>query len=139
MVVDVRGYVRSTSSVEMYWMKSSVPESESYRIVGYQVYYRETVAGLFGRKRQEFVSPDEETVGVSELHTSVVIEFLRRDTDYQFQVAALADFDGDLATGQRSRVVNIRVAYTNIVPGTDKVVTASNPVFSPSESSELHC
>ena len=77
--------VVSGSSVRLTWDRISLPE-----ITGYIVYYRMT-----GQQSQN--------VTVSSTVDSVVIAGLERSAEYQFQVAARAEQNGEMIEGTRSK------------------------------------
>ena len=88
LVMNVEVEVVSDTSVRVLWDSVDIPE-----ITGYTVYYSQTG----NRKRQS-----EESVTVPSSDNSVVIEGLLNNVEYQFQVVAIAELDGDVITGQRS-------------------------------------
>ena len=77
----------SDSSVRVSWDSVDIPE-----ITDYTVYYSQTG----NRKRQS-----EGSITVPSSDNSVVIEDLS-SAEYQFQVAAIAEVDGEMIVGQRS-------------------------------------
>ena len=86
--MNVEVEVISDSSVRVSWDSVDIPE-----ITGYIVYYSQTG----NRKRQS-----EESITVPSSDNSVVIEGLLNNVEYQFQVVAIAELDGDVIMGQRS-------------------------------------
>ena len=99
--------VVSATSIQVSWDRLDIPE-----ITGYMVYYRQT--------------------GNSEIFTtvpgsknSVTIENLLMDVEYQFQVVALAELDGDVVMGERSNVSISRP--TAPPPTTPPPPTTSSP------------
>ena len=88
LVMNVEVEVVSDTSVRVSWDSLDIPE-----ITGYTVYYNQTA----NRKR-----PSEESITVPSSDNSVVIEGLLNNVEYQFQVAAIAEVDGDVIVGQRS-------------------------------------
>ena len=97
----------SDTSVRVSWDSVDIPE-----ITGYTVYYSQTGS----RKRQS-----EESITVPSSDNSVVIEGLLNNVVYQFQVAAIAELDGDVIVGQRSLlnvIVAILLATTTCLPAT---------------------
>ena len=86
----------SDTSVRVSWDSVDIPE-----ITGYTVYYSQTG----NRKRQS-----EESITVPSSDNSVVIEGLLNNVEYQFQVVAIAELDGDVIIGQRSiRMVTVKL------------------------------
>ena len=85
--------VVSDTSVRVSWDSVDIPE-----ITGYTVYYSQTRS----RKRQS-----EESITVPSSDNSVVIEGLLNNVEYQFQVVAIAELDGDVIMGQRSLLCNV--------------------------------
>ena len=96
LVLNVEVEVVSDTSVRVSWDSVDIPE-----ITGYTVYYSQTG----NRKRQS-----EEFVTVPNSDNSVVIEGLLNNVEYQFQVVAIAELDGDVIIGQRSLRHGIVVA-----------------------------
>ena len=88
--------VVSDTSVKVSWDSVDIPE-----ITGYTVYYSQTG----NRKRQS-----EESITVPSSDNSVVIEGLLNNVEYQFQVVAIAELDGDVIMGQRSVLSRVVVA-----------------------------
>ena len=78
----------SDTSVRVSWDSVDIPE-----ITGYTVYYSQTG----NRKRQS-----EDSITVPSSDNFVVIEGLLNNVEYQFQVVAIAELDGDVIMGQRS-------------------------------------
>ena len=97
MNVEVK--VVSDTSVRVSWDSVDIPE-----ITGYTVYYSQTG----NRKRQ---SEEPITVPSSDNSVHVVIEGLLNNLEYQFQVVAIAELDGDVIMGQRSNVIRIGVIF----------------------------
>ena len=93
LVMNVEVEVVSDTSVRVSWDSVDIPE-----ITGYTVYYSQTG----NRKRQS-----EESITVSSSDNSVVIEGLLNNVEYQFQVVAIAELDGDVIMGQRSLLCNV--------------------------------
>ena len=87
-MTNVEVEVVSDTSVRVSWDSVDIPE-----ITGYTVYYSQTG----NRKRQS-----EESITVTTSDNSVVIEGLLNNVEYQFQVVAIAELDGDVIMGQRS-------------------------------------
>ena len=76
----------SIDSVKVSWEIIDTPE-----IIGYIFYYSQTGS----RERQS-----EESITVPSSNNSVVIEGLLNNVEYQFQVVAIIELDGDVTTGQ---------------------------------------
>ena len=96
-VEDVQVSSISSTSVIVSWDPVSLlPSEEEEYNVSYRIYYSHV-----GRKRQE----GEANVTTSE--TSVVITGLTPGTEYQIQVAAIAQGNGVEIEGQRSHLVRI--------------------------------
>ena len=95
LVMNVEVEVVSDTSVRVSWDSVDIPE-----ITGYTVYYNQTG----NRKRQS-----EESITVPSSDNSVVIEGLLNNVEYQFQVVAIAELDGDVIMGQRSNNMTIIV------------------------------
>ena len=81
MVVNVEVEVITDISVRVSWDLLDIPET-----TGYIVYYSQTGS----------------TWSVTTSANSVTIGGLTNDVEYQFQVAAIAELDGDVVTGERS-------------------------------------
>ena len=100
--MNVEVEVVSDTSVRVSWDSVDIPE-----ITGYTVYYSQTG----NRKRQS-----EESITVPSSDNSVVIEGLLNNVEYQFQVVAIAELDGDVIIGQRSllsRIVVVNMSANN--------------------------
>ena len=97
-MLNVEVEVVSDTSVRVSWDSVDIPE-----ITGYTVYYSQTGS----RKRQS-----EESITVPSSDNSVVIEGLLNNVEYQFQVVAIAELDGDVIMGQKSLRSGIIVALT---------------------------
>ena len=78
--------VVSAISVQVTWDQLDIPE-----ITRYIVYYSQT-----GNSEMITTVPGSEN--------SVTIENLLTDVEYQFQVVAVAELDGDVIVGERSNV-----------------------------------
>ena len=85
----------SASSVRVSWETQRLNISE---ITGYIVYYSQT------DKRQE-----EGRVTVSGLVTSVLIDNLSSYVEYQFQVVAVVEVEGEVLIGQRSMLNSMSI------------------------------
>ena len=108
LVMNLEVEVVSDTSVRVSWDSVDIPE-----ITGYIVYYSQTG----NRKRQS-----EESITVPSSDNSVVIEGLLNNAEYQFQVAAIAELDGDVIMGQRSLLSGIVVALPTTAPTTGTTV-----------------
>ena len=97
IVMNVEVEVVSDTSVRVSWDSVDIPE-----ITNYTVYYSQTG----DRKRQS-----EESITVPSSDKSVVIEGLLNNVEYQFQVVAIAELDGDVIMGQRSNVTRIGLIF----------------------------
>ena len=95
LVMNVEVEIVSDTSVRVSWDSIDIPE-----ITGFIVYYKQTG----NRKRQS-----EESITVPSSDNSVVIEGLLNNVEYQFQVVAIAELDGDVIIGQRSNNMTIIV------------------------------
>ena len=84
-------FVTSATSVRVSWDRLDIPE-----ITGYIVYYSQT----------EMVTT-EQSVNVPISQNSVLIEDLMTDVEYQFEVLAVAELDGDVVMGERSTAASV--------------------------------
>ena len=100
MVVNVEVVEVTSGSVRVSWdhLKNSP------MITGYIVYYNRT--GFMA---------NEEVVNSTNF---VVIDGLINDVEYQFQVAAIAELDGDAIIGERSIVNNMTIIVLTTTPAT---------------------
>ena len=98
--------VVSATSIQVSWDRLDIPE-----ITDYMVYYSQT-------------GNSEKVTTVSSSENSVTIENLLTDVEYQFQVVAVAELDGDVVTGERSNVF--------ITRPTPPLPTTPPPAFTPS-------
>ena len=89
MVINIMVMATSATSVRVSWDRLDIPE-----ITGYIVYYSQTM-------NSEMVTI-ETSVRVQSSQNSVIIYNLLTDVEYQFQMVALAELEGEMATGQRS-------------------------------------
>ena len=87
MVMNVEVETASSGSVRVSWDSLDIPE-----ITGYIVYYNQK--GI----------TDFMNVTVPTNSRSVVIGGLMSNVEYQFQVAAVADYDGAVIIGEKSAV-----------------------------------
>ena len=113
--MNVEVEVVSDTSVRVSWDSVDIPE-----ITGYTVYYSQTG----NRKRQS-----EESITVPSSDNSVVIEGLLNNVEYQFQVVAIAELDGDVIIGQRSLLSGIVVALPTT--STSLPITTASTTTSP--------
>ena len=105
--MNVEVEIVSDTSVKVSWDSVGIPE-----ITGYTVYYSQTG----NSKRQS-----EESITVPSSDNSVVIKGLLNNVEYQFQVVAIAELDGDVIIGQRSllsRIVVVLPTTTTCLPTT---------------------
>ena len=89
MVINIMVMATSATSVRVTWDRLDIPE-----ITGYIVYYSQT-------RNSEMVNI-ERSVSVQSSQNSVTIYNLLTDVEYQFQMVALAELEGEKTTGQRS-------------------------------------
>ena len=91
MVINIMVMATSATSVRVSWDRLDIPE-----ITGYIVYYSQT-------RNSEMVTI-ETSVSVPSSQNSVMINnYLLTDVEYQFQMVAFAELEGEMATGlQRS-------------------------------------
>ena len=97
MVVNVELDVISSTSLRVSWDRLDIPE-----ITRYIVYYSQT-------ENSEMVA----SVNVSDSENSVIIEDLMSNIQYQFEVVAVAEVEGDEVMGERSNHVT---TYTALCP-----------------------
>ena len=89
--------VLSATSVRVSWELLDIPE-----ITGYIVYYSQT--GNSG---------NDTTVNFPSSTSSVVITDLTSSTEYQFEVVAVAELDGEVVMGKREEESKERVTPTS--------------------------
>ena len=87
--------VVSATSIQVSWDRLDIPE-----ITSYMVYYSQT-------------GNSERVTTVSSSKISVTIENLQTNVEYQFQVVAVAELDGDVVMGERS---NMSIAHPTAPP-----------------------
>ena len=87
MVTGVMVEQLTATSVRVSWDEIPVDG------ITYRVYYSQT-----GRQSEEFIT-------VPSSDSSVVIEGLLNNVEYQFEVVAIAELDGDVIMGQRSMLI----------------------------------
>lgn len=91
-------------TIEVSWNSGhNLALSVGYRVVGYKVFYIAT-GNMHSRSRRQNKN-EENSVEVREGIHFAFIEHLVALTEYQFEVAVLADFEGDMTTGERSNPV----------------------------------
>ena len=95
LVMNVEVEIVSDTSVRVSWDNVDIPA-----ITGYKIYYNQTG----NRKRQS-----GESITVPSSDNSVVIEGLLNNVEYQFQVVAIAELDGDVIMGKRSILNNMTI------------------------------
>ena len=106
VVMNVEVEISSATSVRVSWDRLDIPE-----ITGYIVYYSQ---------RQRDIKH------IFSLENSVIIDNLLSDVEYQFEVVAVAELDGDVVTGD-SETVTVLIPATTITP-TDSVSNVSDIV-----------
>ena len=106
VVMNVEAEISSATSVRVSWDRFDIPE-----ITGYIVYYSQ---------RQRDIKH------IFSLENSVIIDNLLSDVEYQFEVVAVAELDGDVVTGD-SETVTVLIPATTITP-TDSVSNVSDIV-----------
>ena len=82
--------VLSATSVQVTWDQLDIPE-----ITGYIVYNSQT-----GSNEMKTMVPGSKN--------SVIIDKLLTNVEYQFQVVAVAELDGEVVTGERSNMSTTR-------------------------------
>ncbi len=86
MAMNVGAEMVSDDSVRVSWDSVDFPG-----ISGYTIYYRQTDSG-------------ENEMNADVISNSILIENLMANVEYQFQVAAIAELDGEVIVGQRSTI-----------------------------------
>ena len=109
MVVNVEVEEVTSGSVRVSW-----EHLNSTMITGYIVYYSQT--GIMA---------NEKFVNSTNFTNSVVIGGLMNNVEYKFQVAAIAELDGDVIIGQRSILNNMTMVVFTDTPTTH--ITSSPP------------
>ena len=99
--------VLSASSVRVSWDRLDIPE-----ITGYIVYYTVSQIGNSDEK-----SNTELSVNITSPDTSVTIDNLISDMQYQFEVVAVAELNGDVAIGQRSPTSSTILLHSSLIIG----------------------
>ena len=90
IVMNITVLLLSATSLRVSWDRLDIPE-----ITGYIVYYSQT-------GNSEMVTIETSVTVVGSEETFVVIDNLRSGVEYQFQVVAVAELDGDVVMGERS-------------------------------------
>ena len=107
MVKNVQVTVVSATSVNISWDRPEIAGLTSYI-----VYYSQTGS-----------SANEKSLNVTNSTNSVVIGDLMNDVEYQFQVAAIAELDGDVIIGRRSSVFIAALTTYTTIPTTQELTT----------------
>ena len=107
MVVNVKVELVTDMSVRVSWDLLDIP-----KITGYIVYYSQT-----GNTR---------SVNVTSSTNSVAISGLVNNVEYQFQVAAIAELNGDRAIGERSILNNVSIVVHTTSPLPENSPTSSS-------------
>ena len=108
MVMNVEVEITSATSVRVSWDRLDIPE-----ITGYIVYYS---------RRQRHITENN----IFSHENSVIIDNLLSDVEYQFEVVAVVELDGDVVTGDSDRVT-VLIPATSTTP-TDSVSNVSDIV-----------
>ena len=108
VVMNVEVDITSATSVRVSWDRLDIPE-----ITGYIVYYSQ---------RQRDITENN----IFSHENSVIIDNLLTDVEYQFEVVAMAELDGDITTGDSERVT-VLIPATTTTP-TDSVSYVSDIV-----------
>ena len=106
MVMNVEVEVISAGSVRVSWDSLDIPE-----ITCYIVYYSQT--------------GNTQSVNVTTSTNSVVIDGLMSNVEYQFQVAAIAELDGERFIGERSILNSMSIATLTTIPTAERSTTSS--------------
>ena len=107
VVMNVEAEISSATSVRVSWDRLDIPE-----ITGYIVYYSQRQTDI--------------TEHIFSHENSVIIDNLLTDVEYQFEVVAVAELDGDVVTGDSERVT-VLIPATTTTP-TDSVSNVSDIV-----------
>ena len=107
MVMNVEVEIPSATSVKVSWDRLDIPE-----ITGYIVYYSQRQTDI--------------TEHIFSHENYVTIDNLLTDVEYQFEVVAVAELDGDVITGDSERVT-VLIPATTTTP-TDSVSNVSDIV-----------
>ena len=106
VVMNVEVEISSATSVRVSWDRLDIPE-----VTGYIVHYSQI---------------QRDIKHIFSLENSVIIDNLLSDVEYQFEVVAVAELDGDVVTGY-SETVTVLIPATTITP-TDSVSNVSDIV-----------
>ena len=87
----------SSTSVRVSWDRLDIAE-----IIGYMVYYSQT-------GNNEMVTSTEWSINVSNSTNFVVVTSLVNSAEYQFEVVAVAELNGEGTVGPRSETITARV------------------------------
>ena len=99
MVVNTMIEIVSSTSVRVSWDRLDIPE-----ITGYIVYYSQT-----GNSEMVTTTYTEQSITVSNSTNFVVVPSLVNSAEYQFEVVAVAELNGEGTVGQRSATITARV------------------------------
>ena len=97
-VMNVEVEITSATSVRVSWDRLDIPE-----LTGYIVYY----------SQRHIIVTTEQSVNASSGENSVIIDNLLTGVEYQFEVVAVAELLGDVATGER--LLSKRVTCTVLI------------------------
>ena len=100
MVVNTMIEIVSSTSVRVSWDRLDIPE-----ITGYIVYYSQT-------GNSEMVTSTERSINVSNSTNFVVVPSLVISAEYQFEVVAVAELNGEGTVGPRFETITARVMVT---------------------------
>ena len=111
--------VVSATSFQVSWDRLDIPE-----ITIYIVYYSQT-------------GNSEMVITVSGYENSVIIDNLITNEEYQFQVVAITELDGDIIMGERS---NISIAHPTAPPATTPppATTSASPAATEGQCESEH-
>ena len=107
VVMNVEVEISSATSVRVSWDKLDIPE-----ITGYIVYYSQRQTDI--------------TEHIFSHENSVIIDNLLTDVEYQFEVVAVTELDGEIAAEDSERVT-VLIPATTTTP-TDSVSNVSDIV-----------
>ena len=97
IVMNITVVKLSATSLRVSWDRLDIPE-----ITGYLIYYTQTE--MLASEKSLMVPSSEHFANIEDLMTGV---------EFQFQVVAVAEFDGDIIMGERSNVSVSRLSPTN--------------------------
>ena len=103
-MTNITALVLSSISVRVSWDRLEIPE-----ITGYIVYYSRT-----GNSEMATIETSILVTVIDSEETFVVIDYLSSGVEYQFQVVAVAELDGDIYV--RGPRANVSVSFT--IPAT---------------------